>query len=149
MGTHLRVLSESCPMNTNMTGFKCFSVFSLHSCALDESRVSIGRVNGLSALFNRCKSRSGPADLSDLDGREVLMISSRWNCQRNIHAGYIPDRSLAACQIREKTHGHCHVKDTMGQTHRANFIKPLDTWFKVKPGHNLKIDQVSKLGQFH
>ena len=31
----------------------------------------------------------------------------------------------------------------------ANFIKPLDTWFKVKPGHNLKIDQVSKLGQFH
>ena len=35
------------------------------------------------------------------------------------------------------------------QTYRANFIKPLDTWFKVEPGHNLKIDQVSKLGQFH
>ena len=32
---------------------------------------------------------------------------------------------------------------------RANFIKPLDTWFKVEPGHNLKIDQVSKLDQFH
>ena len=25
MGTHLRVLHESCPMDTNMTGFKCFS----------------------------------------------------------------------------------------------------------------------------
>ena len=37
----------------------------------------------------------------------------------------------------------------LSMTHRANFIKPLDTWFKVKPGHNLKIDQVSKLGQFH
>ena len=35
------------------------------------------------------------------------------------------------------------------QTYGANFIKPLDTWFKVEPGHNLKIDQVSKLGQFH
>ena len=25
MGTHLRVLSKSYPMNTNMTGFRCFS----------------------------------------------------------------------------------------------------------------------------
>ena len=25
MGTHLRELSESFPMNTNMTGFRCFS----------------------------------------------------------------------------------------------------------------------------
>ena len=25
MGTHLIALSESYPMNTNMTGFKCFS----------------------------------------------------------------------------------------------------------------------------
>ena len=24
MGTHLRVLSESFPMNTHMTGFRCF-----------------------------------------------------------------------------------------------------------------------------
>ena len=27
MGTHLRVLSESFPMNTNMTGFRSFSIF--------------------------------------------------------------------------------------------------------------------------
>ena len=26
MGTHLRALSESYPMNTNMTGFRCFSI---------------------------------------------------------------------------------------------------------------------------
>ena len=35
MGTHLRVLSESYPMNTNMTGFRWFSK-SLHPCSLDE-----------------------------------------------------------------------------------------------------------------
>ena len=46
MGTHLRVLSESFPMNTNMTGFRCFSHFFLflRSCALEESSLSIGRV---------------------------------------------------------------------------------------------------------
>ena len=27
MGTHLKALSESYPMNTNMIGFKCFSKF--------------------------------------------------------------------------------------------------------------------------
>ena len=40
LGTHLRVLSESYPMNTNMTWFsKTF-----HPCALGESSLSIGRV---------------------------------------------------------------------------------------------------------
>ena len=43
MGTHLRVLSESYPMNTNMTGFRLFSK-SLRFCALDDSSLSIGRV---------------------------------------------------------------------------------------------------------
>ena len=43
MGTHLTVLSESFPMNTNMT---CLDVFqkSLCSCDLDVSSLSIGRV---------------------------------------------------------------------------------------------------------
>ena len=44
MGTHLKVLSESYPMNTNTTEFKGFSQKSLHHCALDESSLSIGRV---------------------------------------------------------------------------------------------------------
>ena len=43
MGTHLRVLSESYPMNTNMTGFRKLKK-TLHPCALDECRLSIGRV---------------------------------------------------------------------------------------------------------
>ena len=42
MGTHLRVLSESYPMNTNMIGFRWFSSF-LRPYALDESALSIGR----------------------------------------------------------------------------------------------------------
>ena len=40
MSTHLRILSKSHPMNTNMTGFRY-----LHLCALDERSLSIGRVN--------------------------------------------------------------------------------------------------------
>ena len=44
MGTHLRVLSESFPMNTNMTGFQWFFK-KTHPCALDESIPSIGMVN--------------------------------------------------------------------------------------------------------
>ena len=41
MNTHLRVLSESYPMNTNMRRFR---LVSLRSCALDESSLSIGSV---------------------------------------------------------------------------------------------------------
>ena len=41
MGTHMRVLSERYPMNTNMTGFRWFS---LRHFALDKSSVSIRRV---------------------------------------------------------------------------------------------------------
>ena len=42
MGTHLRVLSESYLMNTNMTGLDGFQR-SLHPCALDEISLSIIR----------------------------------------------------------------------------------------------------------
>ena len=46
MGTHMRVLMESYPMNTNMTGFRWFSKKSLHHRPLDKSSLSIGRVKG-------------------------------------------------------------------------------------------------------
>ena len=46
MGTDLRVLSKSYPMNTNMTGFRWFSKMFASLC-LDESSLSIGRVNPL------------------------------------------------------------------------------------------------------
>ena len=45
-GTHMRVLSDSFQMNTNMTGFRWFSK-SLCTCALDESSLSTGRVKVL------------------------------------------------------------------------------------------------------
>ena len=48
MGTHLRVLSKSYPMNTNMTGFRWFSKMfaSLNlNVNLDLSWLSLGRVN--------------------------------------------------------------------------------------------------------
>ena len=57
MGTHLKVLGESFQMDTNMTGFGCFSKI-LRSCGLDESSsLSIGRVNAgdraIAGLSNR------------------------------------------------------------------------------------------------
>ena len=42
MGIHLRVLSESYPMNTDMTGFRFLKIFQLNPWALDESSLSIG-----------------------------------------------------------------------------------------------------------
>ena len=44
MGTHTRELSESYPMNTNMTGFRRFSKIFASSNALDNSVFSIGWV---------------------------------------------------------------------------------------------------------
>ena len=50
MGTHLRELSESFPMNTNMTGFRCFSNIFASLC-LDERSLSIGRVKNDLSYF--------------------------------------------------------------------------------------------------
>ena len=44
MGTHMRILSKSYLMNTNMTGFKCFSKNFASLYALDKSSISVGRV---------------------------------------------------------------------------------------------------------
>ena len=46
MGTHLRVLSESVPMNTNMTGSRWFQKY-LSPCGFDEGSLSNGRVKGV------------------------------------------------------------------------------------------------------
>ena len=46
MGTHLRVLNESFPMNTNIIGFRWFSKIFV-SLRLDESSIGIERVNAL------------------------------------------------------------------------------------------------------
>ena len=43
MGTHLRELSESYPMYTNMAGFRCFSKI-MRPCTLNESSLCIARV---------------------------------------------------------------------------------------------------------
>ena len=52
MCTHMRVLSKSYPMSTNMTGFK-FSEKSSHPCTLDESSLSIGGVKSLGKAQNK------------------------------------------------------------------------------------------------
>ena len=46
MGTHLRVLCEGYPMNTNMIGLiRWFSKIFVFLCRIDERILSIGRVN--------------------------------------------------------------------------------------------------------
>ena len=57
MGTHLKVLSESYPMNTNMTGFRRFSKKKLRHCALDESSLIIRRVKDISLVVNGAGNR--------------------------------------------------------------------------------------------
>ena len=56
MGTYLRVLRKSYPMST--ITWQGFSVFhkSLHSCALDENSLNIGRVNKGIHLFSSAAS---------------------------------------------------------------------------------------------
>ena len=54
MGTHLRELHRGYQMSTNMTGFRWFQI-SLRSCALDESRLGIGRVK----VYHRRSTKSG------------------------------------------------------------------------------------------
>ena len=49
MGTHLKVLSESFPMNTNMTGFRWFSKIFEFLCLGQNYSLSIGRVNPFNA----------------------------------------------------------------------------------------------------
>ena len=47
MGTHLRILSDSYLMNANMTGIGWFSKIFASNVSLDESSLSIRRVNPL------------------------------------------------------------------------------------------------------
>ena len=41
MGTHMRVLSKSSPMNTNMTGFEWFSKIFASLCLMDEVALAL------------------------------------------------------------------------------------------------------------
>ena len=50
MGTHMRVLDEDYPMNTNVRRFRWFSK-TLLPCSLDESSLSIGWVKVRNAVF--------------------------------------------------------------------------------------------------
>ena len=54
MGTRLRVLSESFPMNTNLTGLRWFFRKKIHPCASDESSLNIERVK----VGSHCKERA-------------------------------------------------------------------------------------------
>ena len=94
MGTHLRVLDKSYPMNTNIAGFRWFSNFFLHSCALEEISLSIGRVNMIDG-FMQCFI---VVFESIIDPEELLTLlvyqcsSSVWPCGLNprMHALRFP-----------------------------------------------------------
>ena len=53
MGTHLRALSKTYPINNNMTGFRWFQI-SLRPCSLDESNLNIGRADWVKRILLPC-----------------------------------------------------------------------------------------------
>ena len=57
MGTYLRVLSKSYPVNITTTGLRWFSKKSLCPCALNERNLSIRRVNPYAAAVNLANSK--------------------------------------------------------------------------------------------
>ena len=84
MGTHLRVLNESFPMNTKMTGFRWFSK-TLHPCALDENNLSIGRVKvNISISGVLCTSDLGESEAplhpdSDIESPSRSLQTLLWS----------------------------------------------------------------------
>ena len=82
MSTHLRVLSESYPMNTTKTGFRYFFQKSLHPCALDESSLSIGWVNnGPFTIYPRYGIKSDDRLNSQLHSpqQSPLFVTLTWS----------------------------------------------------------------------
>ena len=57
MGTHLRVLSESYVMNTNMSGFRWFLKKTLHLCTLSEKSMGPCGLEEKSFSIARVKQR--------------------------------------------------------------------------------------------
>ena len=82
MGTHLRVLSESFPMNTNMTGFRWFSKifqrFSRVALALEGLTHSAQKAIGISEYLKfTCKSMLTEHELPCLVFPKLRLLSSK------------------------------------------------------------------------
>ena len=73
MGTHMRVLQESYPMNTNMTRFRWFSKI-LHPCALIERSLSIGRVNA--TVFSSSQQRGRKTEAMPWEPQDKCFTAS-------------------------------------------------------------------------
>ena len=84
-----RVLSESYPMNTNMTGFRCVFFKSLHPCALDKCSISIWSVE-LSIISIIC-----------MDDGHARKKGYRWLCERGWYMFCLLSRFLGAikCEL--------------------------------------------------
>ena len=63
-------------MNTNMTGFRLFQIF-LHCCALDESSLSIGRVNTSTRSVIESSLPWGPAHINHSGYVQVVQVCLR------------------------------------------------------------------------
>ena len=79
MGTHLRVLRKSFPLNTNTIGFGWFFLKIFVSYALDEICLSIGRVKalliGMTAIFVICSAfcLSSEEGKNRYEGRSLIV----------------------------------------------------------------------------
>ena len=85
MGTHLRVLSESYPMNTNMTGFRWFSKI------FGQKLPCIGRVKIPARLMTEITTQE----------RDIALQRDMWSCSRAGNVVHLSGRKWLGNLLRE------------------------------------------------
>ena len=76
MGTHLRVLDESFPMNTKMIGFRWFSKILEFLCHIDKSNLSIERVKQKHYWDNTWRRNINKGIYNKLSNKYIVKLTS-------------------------------------------------------------------------
>ena len=102
MSTHLRALSESFPLNTNMTRIKWFSE-SLCPCALDISSLSIGRVKNYTwgLILSPANNIIRAPFLSSVHIRLIVEAKRRVICPDRLLTSVVAKGHVVQCQSRK------------------------------------------------
>ena len=122
MGTYLRELRESYPINTNVTGFKRFSIKLCDPCALDKSSHSLGRVSILITYNKWFPGHCGRGEC-----REGVVYRHEPGIYRRCH------RLAATLAPHEHLSGLRHARRNVTIMVCSNFYKPENTII----GHDL------------
>ena len=113
---HMEELSESYPMNTNMTGFRFFFK-SLCPCALDKSSLSIGRVKP--SCEREINRNACPTTIQTSTKCELVRVHLK---------SYLLFFQQKHKKLLEKIKGIVELKIVGGQSSRICSVK-LKCWF--------------------